>query len=130
MMLLINNYNTLGKLLISSAIGMSDMTNMRDDEQIDFQDDWSDIWWETLDDLEIISDSDLPQDIDTEFDDLPELIPFDEPKSADELNLANLDEYITSPSDNEWVRVVLILLERLISAKLSILEAGPIISPV
>ena len=102
---------------------------MQDDEQIDFQDDWSDIWWDTLNDLEIISDSDLPQDADTEFDDLPELIPFDEPESEDELNLASLDEHIKTPGDNEWIRSILISLEHLISAKLRILEDGPMISP-
>ena len=44
---------------------------MTTDEQIDFQDDWSDVWWDTLDDLEIISDSDLPQDYKILFEEQP-----------------------------------------------------------
>lgn len=106
---------------------------MTTDEQIDFQDDWSDVWWDTLDDLEIISDSDLPQDdnilveeqpgsYENEFDDLPELIPFDDIKSEVELNLEKLDEHIKTPNDNEFIRTILISLEQLISAKLSILD--------
>lgn len=96
---------------------------MGDNEHIEFLDDWSDIWWDTLDDLEIISDSDFSQKDNSEFDDLPELIPFDTPESEDELNLDNLDEHIKTPSDNEWIRAILISLEHLISAKLRILDS-------
>lgn len=107
---------------------LSNMINISDDE-IDFQDDWSDIWWDSLDDFEIISDCDLSQDAYSEFDDLPELIPFDTPESEDELNLDYLDEHIKTPTDNEWIRAILISLEYLISTKLRILEDLPINIP-